>query len=351
MADDGGPAEQQKSAEAKVEKVQQQLGPFVVAAETTRMAMVFTDAKAPGRPIIFANDSFLALTGYARPEVLGQSFNFVMAPGTGADTLARIEAAFSDSSDVEPEVRYRRKDGGEFWASVFVSPVRDAQGDIVQHFASLMDLTPHRREQQRLKSLLSELNHRTQNTLATVLAIVGQTLRGVADTPTIDLLEGRILALSRAHILLGAENWDQVSLRGVLTEVLQPFGLNDRRRDRFMIEGDDARLRPKALVTLATLFHELATNAVKHGSLSEDGQGTVGIAWQVEATARGDELSIRWTESGGPPVVEPTRKGFGSRFIAGLAKDLGGDVRWRFLPRGLGCEIVMPVPRARADEA
>ncbi len=78
----------------------------------------------PDNPIIFANDSFLALTGYDREEVLGQSFNFLMAHGADAEALAQIEAAFEGQSDGGAEIRYRRKDGSEFWAALFISPVR-----------------------------------------------------------------------------------------------------------------------------------------------------------------------------------------------------------------------------------
>ena len=105
---------EQKDAEAKVEGFEEKLGPFVVAAETTRMAMVFTDAKQPGYPIIFANDSFLSLTGYNRKEVLGQSFNFLMAHGADAEALARIKAELEGGSDYGVEILYRRKDGSEF---------------------------------------------------------------------------------------------------------------------------------------------------------------------------------------------------------------------------------------------
>jgi PAS domain-containing protein len=83
---------QQKDAESKVESFQANLGPFVVATETTRMAMVFTDATERGNPIIFANDSFLSLTGYAREEVLGQEFNFMLAHAADAETLAQVKA-------------------------------------------------------------------------------------------------------------------------------------------------------------------------------------------------------------------------------------------------------------------
>jgi PAS domain-containing protein len=85
---------EQRVAEAEVDSFLKSLGPFVFAAETTRMAMVFTDAKEPDNPIIFANDSFISLTGYSREEVLGQSFNFLMAHGADAEALAQIESEF-----------------------------------------------------------------------------------------------------------------------------------------------------------------------------------------------------------------------------------------------------------------
>jgi PAS domain S-box-containing protein len=298
---------EQKAAEAEVESFRKDLGPFVVAAETTRMAMVFTDAKEPGNPIIFANDSFLSLTGHDWKEVLGQSFNFLMARGADPEALAEIEAAFEGSSDSDPEIRYRRKDGSVFWASIYISPVRDEGGDVVQHFASFVDLTKHKQEKDRLRFLLDELNHRTQNTLATVQAIAVQTLRGVVDKEVVDAFEGRILALSRAHTLLGRENWDGVGLRDVIEQILEPFGLQDRRVARFAVEGDDVRLPPKAALTFAMVFHELATNAAKHGALSNDAAGQIDIAWQIEPTPQGDRMRLRWQESGGPPVTPPGR--------------------------------------------
>jgi len=306
--------------------------------------MVFTDAKEPTEPIIFANDSFLTLTGYAREEVLGQSFDFLMARGGDAETIAEIKAAFEGKSDSDPEILCRRHDGSVFSASVFISPVRDDSGDVVQHFASFVNLTKHRQEQERLLFLLGELNHRTQNTLATVLAIARQTLRGMADEDTIEKYERRILALSKTHSLLGAENWNQVSIREVLDQILEPFDVLDDGIARVSIEGDDVRLQPKVALTLAMVFHELATNAARHGALSNDGAGHIGIAWQLETVSQGDQMRLRWRESGGPPVAPPGRKGFGSRLIEnGLARELDGVVRLAYEPAGVVCDIVMPV--------
>ena len=227
--------------------------------------------------------------------------------------MAQVETAFEGTTDHGSEIRYRRKDGSVFWVSIYISPVRDEGGDVVQHFASFVDLTKHKQEKDRLRFLLDELNHRTQNTLATVQAIAVQTLRGVADKEVVDAFEGRILALSKAHTLLGRENWDGVGLRDVIDQILQPFGLNDRRVAHFSVEGDDVHLQPKAALSVAMLFHELATNAAKHGALSNGAAGKIDIAWQVEPTPQGSRMRLRWLESGGPPVTPPGRKGFGSR--------------------------------------
>jgi PAS domain S-box-containing protein len=347
MPSEENKSKEQKAAESEVESFRKDLGPFVVAAETTRMAMVFTDAKEPNQPLIFANDSFLSLTGYDREEVLGQSFDFLMARPADPEALAQVDGAFAGRSESDFGVRFRRKDGSMFWAAFFTSPIRDKTGDVVQHFVSVVDLTKHKQEEDRLRFLLAELNHRTQNTLATVQAIAVQTLRGAADKEVVDTFEGRILALSKAHSLLGRKDWERVSLRDVIDQILQPFGLNDRRVARFSVGGEDVRLQPKAALTLAMVFHELATNAAKHGALSNGAAGEIDIAWQVEPTPQGDRMRLRWQESGGPPVTPPGRKGFGSRLIeGGLAQELDGEVRLDYELAGVVCQIIMPVPAA-----
>ena len=252
----------------------------------------------------------------------------------------------ADKAESDFEICFRRKDGSTFWAATFISPVRDKTGDIVQHFVSFVDLSKHIQKEEHLRFLLDELNHRTQNTLATVQAIAVQTLRGAANKDVVDTFEGRILALSKAHSLLGSKHWEAVGLHEIIDRILQPFGLNDRRAAHFSIKSDDVRLQPKAALTLAMVFHELATNAAKYGALSNDAVGKAEIAWQVESTPQGDRMRLRWQESDGPPVLPPGRKGFGSRLIGGgLAQDLDGEVHLDYDPGGVVCQIIMPIQR------
>ena len=153
-------------------------------------------------------------------------------------------------------------------------------------FASFVDITKHMEEEDHLRLLLDELNHRTQNTLATVQAIAVQTLHGVADKEVVDAFEGRILALSKAHTLLGRKLWKSVGLRDMIDQILEPFGLNDRRAAHFTIKGDDVPVQPKAALTLALVFHELATNAAKYGALSNGVAGKIDIAWQIDRSRK-----------------------------------------------------------------
>jgi two-component system sensor kinase FixL len=162
------PKEDQKSAEQVVEDFHRALGPFVVAVETTRMAMVFTNAQAAGNPIIFANDSFLALTGYERDEVLAQDFNFVLARVTDANALAKIADGFRADDGHAFEIECRRKDGRKFLAAVYISAVRDGQDDVVQHFASFVDLTEHIERVRGEREALTTLYQDAPGFIATV---------------------------------------------------------------------------------------------------------------------------------------------------------------------------------------
>lgn len=337
----------QKGAEAEVDSRRHDLGPFVMAAESTRMPMVFTNAREPGDRIIFANDSFLALTGYAREEVLGQAFEFLLAQNADEGHRARVADAFLGAGEDLLELPLHRKDGGVFWGAAFIGPVRDEADTTVQHFVSIVDLTRHIREEEHLRFLLDEVNHRTQNTLATVLAIAGQTLRNATDKEDVEAFEGRILALSTAHSILGRHQWLAVGLREMLDRMLEPFGAGDGRSSRFTVTGADVRIDSKTALNLAMVFHELATNAAKHGALSKAGAGAIVIAWTVEPSPQGDLLRLSWQESGGPAVAPPSRQGFGSRLMeGGLANMLNGKVHLDYDPAGVACRIVMPLPRA-----
>jgi PAS domain S-box-containing protein len=311
---------------------------------------VFTDAKTGGNPIVFANDSFLKLTGYDRDEVLAQRFDFILDAEADEAIKRKVDAAFEVPSDESPSIECRRKDGSKFCADILVNAVKDDDGDVIQHFVSLVDTTRFLQAQQNAAMLIDELNHRVKNTLATVQSIVTQAVRNETDVHAVQqAIETRIAALSRSHDLLGREKWDGAGLRELIDEALAPFRTTAGHAERFVIAGEDMRLSPKATLALGIAFNELATNAVKYGAFSNE-SGTVSIRWTLDRKPEGRRLCLHWREEGGPPVTPPKRKGFGSRVIErGLAHELGGTVTLEYLPAGIVCTIDVPAPQAVLD--
>jgi two-component sensor histidine kinase len=206
------------------------------------------------------------------------------------------------------------------------------------------DAVERAQAEQRQRLLINELNHRVKNTLATVQAIAFQTLKG--DIPLVEArarFEARLLALSRAHSLLTAQNWEGASLARVVADATEYLA---GEQGRFEVEGEEVLLAPRPALALALAFHELGTNAAKYGALRAE-DGTVSISWRCESGS----LRIEWRERGGPPVAAPEKRGFGSRLIErGLAADLGGRASLDFAPDGLVCTIEAGLPRLTARE-
>lgn len=206
------------------------------------------------------------------------------------------------------------------------------------------------RIEERQKLLLDELNHRVKNTLATVQSIAAQSLRNAPDLETgRKNFEARLMALSEAHNLLTRDNWRGASLADLAEAELAPYG--GERRERLTILGEPVWLSPNTAVALGMAFHELATNAAKHGALS-GANGRVKVEWSVSRSDDApDRVSIVWREAGGPRVETPSRRGFGSRLIvSGLAHQLDGDVRLDFDPDGVSCSISFSLAQAEAPD-
>jgi len=199
-----------------------------------------------------------------------------------------------------------------------------------------------RRAAEHQQLLIGELNHRVKNTLATVQSIVTQTLRTNATSEDAkEAVQMRLLALSRAHDVLTRESWEGADLIEVVTRALEPYQTSNE--NRIHLGGPHVRLTPRMSLALAMALHELATNAVKYGALSNK-IGIVEVSWTVENGAAPPRLNLRWVERGGPPVKAPSRRGFGSRLIErSLAQDLDGHVEIAFVPTGVVCTVDAPV--------
>lgn len=206
----------------------------------------------------------------------------------------------------------------------------------------LKALSAEKRGAEHQRLLIDELNHRVKNTLATVQSIATQTLRNASTTEAgRDALETRLLALSRAHDVLTRENWEGANLSDVVAQAIAPY--DPQSGGRFQVEGPEVRLSPRMSLALAMAFQELATNAVKYGALSCR-SGYVEIAWARRDQGASPQLSLAWSEVGGPLVEVPKRRGFGSRLIErNLARDLDGKVEINFLPSGVVCTVNAPI--------
>ena len=172
------------------------------------------------------------------------------------------------------------------------------------------------------KLILEELHHRIKNTLATVSAISSQSLRTATSLEHgRQAIEGRLLALGRAHDLLMQVSWATASLIDTVRGATEPY--DSKGTGRISITGPDIGITSSAVIALALTFNELCTNTTKFGALAVPG-GCVEVVWTIDEKRRW--LSLTWTEKNGPPVVTPTRKSFGTRMIGSLGQQLNGKV-------------------------
>ena len=241
-------------------------------------------------------------------------------------------------------VEYRtigRDDGIERWIAAKGRGFFDESGRPTRVVGATVDITERKKAELHLRLLVNELNHRVKNSLATIQAIAAQTFHAARSLPQAqEAFSARIVALAEAHDLLTRENWEGADLSDLLTRLEALHG-GPLHADvgRFVFSGPPVRLSPRMALSLSMALHELATNAVKYGALSIP-TGQVRIAWSVASGPVHPRLTLTWTESGGPAVSPPTRRGFGSRLIErGLASELSGEAHIDFLPHGVVCRV------------
>jgi len=292
-----------------------------------------------------ANERFCALTGYTADELPNHRFQELTHPDDTAGDAEKFDELVTGKADTyQTEKRFVRKDGAVIWVALSASVVRDEEGTALYGIRVVQDITELKRAQERQELLLHELNHRVKNMLATVQSVAMQTRRTAADLDAFTrAFEGRLLALNRAHELLTREIGTGVLLRDLILESIGAYETTPGAR--FSLCGPSIRLGSEISVTLAMALHELATNAVKYGALSNT-NGQVDVRWRLEnEVGVAQRISIEWVERGGPAVAPPTRRGFGSDLIErGLARQFGGTAALEFLSAGLRCRITAPVP-------
>jgi PAS domain S-box-containing protein len=251
-----------------------------------------------------------------------------------------VASALSGNGDLDVSYRITTPSGERRWIDVRAQTRFDANGTPISMAGVSQDITGRKLAESHRDLLTKEMSHRVKNTLATVQSIVGQSLRGAAVEPEVaSTIAHRLQALAGAHDVLTEMGWESARLMDIVSTAIAPFDTSGAHRVHF--GGDEVTVSSQAATAIALALHELATNAVKYGALSND-TGIVTINWTVEAGM----FHLVWTESGGPPVHEPTRRGFGSRMIErALAFSVQGTAAIDYRPNGVQFTISAQMDR------
>jgi PAS domain S-box-containing protein len=282
------------------------------------------------------NNGAERIFGYLAEEVVGKPVTILIPPERHDEEPTILERIRRGERVEHYETVRMRKDGSRVDISLTISPVKNVEGKIIGASKIARDITERKRSEALITILAREAEHRANNVLATVQATVHLTQ---ADTPEglKQAIEGRIQALANVHRLFVKSRWQGAELHSLVREELAAY--SQGRETRVQIDGPNVLLEPNAAQAIAVALHELATNAAKYGALSVP-DGHVRVEWSHEQNGR---LALRWTETGGPPVEPPRRRGFGSRVMENMVRgQLKGELRLDWRTQGLACEIVLP---------
>jgi two-component sensor histidine kinase len=326
-----------------------------LADESNRLRQLFNESpgfmcvlRGPQHVFELANAAYLQLTGQQAlvkkpvrevfPELEGQGFFELLdqAYNSGKSFVGRrLPITFRKNSTDLAEERY---------LDFVYQPITDEFGAVSGIFVEGSDVTDHVLAEQQQQLLIRELQHRVQNTLATVQAILAATARSSSDISDFqEAFSARLVALGKTHSILSENDRQIATVLELLRFELEPY--DDRTGRRITLEGPTVSLPAILAVPLGLAFHELATNAVKYGALS-DIAGLLTVKWRTEDEDGNDMLHIQWSEDNGPQVVEPKREGFGTRLLnKALPAQAGAHVTLNFAPNGLRADISIPLSK------
>ena len=257
----------------------------------------------------------------------------------------RLKEAVETRTAYEVEYRVIWPDGSLHWNNTRGSASYAPDGTALKMVGVTLDITERKRGEEHLRTLNAELDHRVKNVLATVSAIITQTTKArISMADFVAGLGGRIKSLARTHELLSHNQWQDVSLVEIVQREIEPYAAGNAS-----VLGPAVMLKAAAAQALATVLHELATNAAKYGAFSRSsGRLFVGWCW-LENGSHG-RVAIQWQESGGPAVSIPSQTGFGTSVIRELIPfELGGTVDLTFASDGLQCRLEIPADWLSSD--
>lgn len=277
----------------------------------------------------FYNDAYAALLGRKHPGHLGQP-----AYDWWSEMWDQLEPFFqkvlAGESYYTENARYTPDRFGTSKDAFFThshSPIWDDAGAVRGIFLTVVETTARIEAEARNELLVGELKHRLKNMLAVVQAIVNQSVRRAASKEDVaTIVHAQIAALGRAHVLLTQSSDVEAPLSALVRSSVDVQGSDDR----ISTDGPEVVINSEAAIALTMILHELKTNALKYGALS-NGEGSIAISWRTID----DVLELTWQERGGPAVSPPEQPGFGTRLIVALSRDLGAAPQVDYLSAGI----------------
>ena len=302
--------------------------------DNTTMAVFLMDER---QHCVFMNKAAEKLTGYTIAETAGRPLHDVIHhsyPDGSPFPLSEcaIDRALPERSGMQGEEVFVHKDGSFYPVAFTASPFRDHAGGLGT-IIEVRDISEEKRNKDARDLLMREVDHRARNVLAIVHSLVALTRADDVESYK-DIVAGRINALSRAQTSLANRSWEGGRLADVVSEELGALC----PRDQVHISGPEIALTPEQVQPISLLLHELATNANKYGAFARDG-GRLSVTWTLHRR----QVTLEWRESGGPPVAEPTREGFGSTLKNRVVRQINGSIIRRWEPTGLIAEVTFPL--------
>ncbi len=330
---------------ALVDRVMAQAKNMRVVFESAPNGIILVDEQ--GR-IKLVNASIEKLFGYKGPELLGRNVE-VLVPDRQVDAHRSEREAFLRKPEARPmgigrDLSGQRKDGSEFPIEIGLNPISH-NGNVL---ATVIDISERKRVQENAREsqrlVIEELQHRTKNLFAVFQAIASRAIdEGKTAAEIKYVLNGRLQALGRAYEMLAEAAWEGISLAQILDRQFGGFS------ERLKVSGCDIVVNPSAAHQFAMIVHELATNALKYGSLSAS-RGDVLVEGKIERLNGGGVFLFSWKERGGPPVPSPTRKGFGSVILLDSARQFSQSVTMNYAPAGLTYDLVISLSALEASK-
>jgi PAS domain S-box-containing protein len=293
----------------------------------------------------YYNARWYEFTGVPEGSTDGEAWNGMFHPDDQDRAWARWRRSLATGEPYEIEYRLRHRSGAYRWVLGRAMPMRDSTGTIIRWMGTCTDIDEQKAVAEQNEILGRELSHRIKNIFSVIGGLIGLSARRQPEHKGFAAeLQARIAALGHAHELVRPHSErsrpqiEAESLRALFNEVLSPYPAMSEGRIR--IGGDDLRIDDRGATPIALLVHELATNAIKYGSLSSD-DGTVAIVVGHD----GEMGTIDWDERGGPVLGGPPgHEGFGTKLAdMSVVNQLGGKLERNWRPEGLHAVASIPV--------